>query len=125
MVLSVSWLILCFFFTSLLSPFLFTLFLSQTGCHHIFSQLPTTSYSATTDLNTDLALSVPLRQEREIPYPQLPPTMLQGRILPVSSVLQLLEYALLFLPDSYFQIVLLFNHSVTRLENIALGSKRW
>lgn len=36
-----------------------------TGCHHIFSQLPTTSYSATTDLNTDLASSVPLRRERE------------------------------------------------------------
>ncbi len=77
------------------------IFFPLTGCHHIFSQLPTTSYSATTDLNTDLALSVPLRQEREIPYPQLPPTMLQGRILPVSSVFQLPEYALLFLPDSY------------------------
>lgn len=48
-----------------------------TGCHHIFSQLPTTSYSATTDLNTDLASSVPLRRERER-YPQPPPAMLQG-----------------------------------------------
>lgn len=40
-------------------------FSALTGCHHIFSQLPTTSYSATVDLNTDLASSVPLRQERE------------------------------------------------------------
>lgn len=40
-------------------------FSALTGCHHIFSQLPTTSYSATTDLNTDLASSVPLRRERE------------------------------------------------------------
>lgn len=87
--LSVFWLIPCFFFLP-----------DLTGCHHIFSQLPTTSYSATTDLNTDLALSVPLRREREIPHPQLPPTTLQGRILPVSSVFRLPESALLFLPDS-------------------------
>lgn len=86
--------------TFLYFPSLLTLF-SLTGCHDIFSQLLTISYSATTDLNTDLALSVPLRQEREIPYPQLPPTMLQGWILPVSSVFWLLEYGLLFLPDSY------------------------
>lgn len=33
------------------------------------------------------------------PQPNL--TMLQGRILPVSSVFRLLEYTLLFLPDSY------------------------
>lgn len=89
-------------FSHSLSLFPFALFfLPLTGCHHIFSQLPTTSDSATTDLNTDLALSVPLRRAREIPYPQLPPTMLQGRILPVSSVFRLLEYTLLFLPDSY------------------------
>lgn len=48
-----------------LSPSLSPLFSALTGCHHIFSQLPTTSYSATTDLNTDLASSVPLRRERE------------------------------------------------------------
>lgn len=85
----------------LLAHSLFCFFLPDlTGCHHIFSQLPTTSYSATTDLNTDLALSVPLRREREIPHPQLPPTTLQGRILPVSSVFRLPESALLFLPDS-------------------------
>lgn len=52
-------------------------FFCLTGCHHIFSQLPTTSYSATTDLNTDLASSVPLRRERER-YTQPPPAMLQG-----------------------------------------------
>lgn len=52
------------FSPSLSAPF-FSLFSLLTGCHHIFSQLPTTSYSATTDLNTDLASSVPLRRERE------------------------------------------------------------
>lgn len=52
-------------------------FFCLTGCHHIFSQLPTTSYSATTDLNTDLASSVPLRREQER-YTQPPPAMLQG-----------------------------------------------
>lgn len=61
-----------------LSAFLFLFFFfCLTGCHHIFSQLPTTSYSATTDLNTDLASSVPLRRERER-YTQPPPAMLQG-----------------------------------------------
>lgn len=49
------------YLTSLSLLFPFRILSSLTGCHHIFSQLPTTSYSATTDLNTDLALSVPLR----------------------------------------------------------------
>lgn len=38
---------------------------------------------------------------REIPYSQPPTTILKGRILPVSSVFRLLEYTLLFRPDSY------------------------
>lgn len=83
-----------------LFPFYFFFSPSLTGCHHIFSQLPTTSYSATADLNTDLALSVPLRREQEIPYPRLPRTKLQGWILPVSSVFRLLEY----MPCYFFQI---------------------
>ena len=66
----------CFFSTSCFSLLSFMLyFFSLTACHHIFSQLPTTSYSATTDLNSDLALSVPLRREREIPYLRLPPLL--------------------------------------------------
>lgn len=60
-----------------LSAFLSLFFFCLTGCHHLFSQSPTTSYSATTDLNTDLASSVPLRRERER-YTQPPPAMLQG-----------------------------------------------
>lgn len=53
------------FFQPILPLLSFFFLLCLTGCHHIFSQLPTTSYSATTDLNTDLASSVPLRRERE------------------------------------------------------------
>lgn len=112
----------------LLSNFLF-IFPPLTGCLHISSQLPTTSYSATTDLNADLASSVPLRQEREIPYPRLPPTMLQGRILPVSSVFRLPEYTLLFLPDSYtfsFQLISAQTgkHCSWLKERLSLGTKR-
>lgn len=70
----VFWLILCFLpALSLSFPCYIIPPPPLTGCHHIFSQLQTTSYSATTNLNTDLALSVPLRREREIPFPQLPP----------------------------------------------------
>ena len=82
-VFSVVWLIWCFLPANSLILLLCLCLLfffppsRLTGCHHIFSQLPTTSYSATTDLNTDLASSVPLRRERER-YPQPPPAMLQG-----------------------------------------------
>lgn len=102
---SAVWLLAHYLFStnlplSFFSHFTFFFSPSLTGCHHIFSQLPTTSYSATTDLNTDLALSVPLRREQEIPYPRLPRTKLQGWILPVSSVFRLLEY----MPCYFFQI---------------------
>lgn len=66
-VLSVVRLILCFLQANSppLCPPPTPPFSPLTGCHHIFSQLPTTFYSATTDLNTDLASSMPLRRERQ------------------------------------------------------------
>lgn len=91
-----------------------------TGCHRIFSWLPTISCSAATDLNTDLALSVPLRWEQEIPHPLLPPTMLRGWILPVSSVFRLLR-VLLVISSRFLHIFFAFQ--LIWLENTALGSK--
>lgn len=76
LLLSVFWLILYILLLLLFFCFHLTYLAFLYWLHHVFSHLPTASYSATTDLNTDLALSVPLRQEREIPYLQLLPTML-------------------------------------------------
>lgn len=91
-----------------------------TGCHHIFSQLPTTSYSATTDLNTDLASSVPLRRERER-YPQPPPAMLQGENF--ACLISLPATRVHLVISSRFLHILPFSWSAARLENTVLVSK--
>lgn len=91
-----------------------------TGCHHIFSQLPTTSYSATTDLNTDLASSVPLRRERER-YPQPPPAMLQGENF--ACLISLPAARVHLVISSRFLHILPFSWSAARLENTVLVSK--
>lgn len=127
-VFSVVWLIWCFLPANslfLLLCLCLLFFFSPsclTGCHHIFSQLPTTSYSATTDLNTDLASSVPLRRERER-YPQPPPAMLQGENF--ACLISLLAARVHLVISSRFLHILLFSWSAAAaLENTVLLPKQ-
>lgn len=84
-------------------------------------------HSATTDLNTDLALSVPLRPEREIPPPPPPPPLSSHYAvgLNFACLISLLAARVRLVISFRFLHILLFSRSEPRLENIALGSKRW
>lgn len=86
------------FSSSQFSLFFLFFLLRLTGCHHIFSQLPLPILQPLT-----LTLTLPRLchwdESGRDTIPSASPTLLQGRILPVSSVFRLWEYTLLFLPD--------------------------